>query len=151
MSLPSRDSDAWPTYIFICEVLCPCLLLNRLICSLSCSIRPLTDAAVSCCQKRSPFLPSLLRKPISIRYGYVAVISALGHILLLQRLQMPHDVLPCSVNRFRGCARSDWPRSARCREPLPSGSVEILALPQHVRSKPRLHMCPNTCITHMCT
>lgn len=127
MSLPSWDSDAWPTYIFICEVPCPCLLLYRFVCSLACSIRSRTGSAVTRCQRRSPFPPSLFRKPISIRYCWVAVISALQHILSLQRLQMSHNVLPCSVNRFQGCIHWDW----LCGEPPPSGFVEILALPQH--------------------
>lgn len=122
MSVPSRDSDAWPTYIFICDVPCLCLFLYHFICSLACSIKPLTYAAVTCCQKQSPFLPSLLRKPISIRYWcYIAVISALQHILSLQsvwRLQMPNSVLPCSVNWFQGCMPlSGQMCSARCREP----------------------------------
>lgn len=134
MSLPSWDSDAWPTYIFICHVPCPCLCLYHFICSLACSIKPLTYAAVTRCQKHSPFLPSLLRKPISIRYCcYIAVISALQQILSLQsvwRLQMPNNVLPCSVNWFQGCiALSDWTHSAGslpgirfCRDPGSSTS-----------------------------
>lgn len=122
MSLPFWDSDAWPTYIFICNVPCPFLFLYYFICSLACSVKPLTYAAVTCCQKHSPFLPSLLRKPISIRYCcYIAVISALQQILSLQsvwRLQTPNNVLPCSVNWFQGCIPlSDWMHSARCREP----------------------------------
>lgn len=107
MPLPSRDSGAWPTYIFICSVPCPFLFLCHFICSLACSIKPLTYAAVACCQRHSPFLPSLFRKPISIRYCcYIAVISALQPISPLQsveRLQMPNNALPCSVNWFQGC------------------------------------------------
>lgn len=123
MSLPSWDSDAWPTYIFICHVPCPFLFLYHFICSLACSIKPLTYTAVTCCQKHSPFLPSLLRKPVSIRYCcYIAVISALQQILLLQsvwRLQMPNTVLSCSVNWFQGCVPlSDQMFSAGCKEPI---------------------------------
>lgn len=107
MSLSPWDSNVWPTYIFICRVPCPCLFLYHFICSLACSIKPLTYPADTCCQKYSPFLPSLLGKPISIRYCcYIPVISALQQILSLQsvwRLQMPNNVLSCAANWFQGC------------------------------------------------